>query len=273
MRIVDVYRITNQLDNSTLDVIAARLEARGKHPRVIEMMEDYLEAMQIDNAKDVLDIGCGTGVVSRAIARRHGFSGKVIGIDLSPYLTQAAARLAEAEGVGNRIDFRTGDSHTLGIPDRSLDAVVAHTLLSHVDDPGAVLREIYRILKPGATAAIFDGDFASMTFGSSDPEQGKRDEQTIINAIVTQPRVMRQMPELVLQAGLKLGTSFSYVIADIGEMDYWGPGIESFRKVLPKSGAMSPQQANTWADAMVERSNRGIFFGASNYYSYLATRP
>lgn len=270
MSTIDVYRITNQLDDDTLDVIVSRLETRARHPRVIAMTTEYLDAMRIDEAKDVLDVGCGTGVISRVIARRPNFTGRIIGIDLSPYLTHAAARLADQEGVGHRIEFRTGDSHTLGIPDRSLDAIVAHTLLSHVDDPLAVLREIRRILKPGARVALFDGDFASMTFGSSDPEQGKRDEETIINAIVTQPRVMRQMPELLRQAGLKLTQSFGYVIADVGRMDYWGPGIESFRKVLPKSGAMSVQQANAWADAMIERSNNGMFFGASNYYAYLA---
>ncbi|MSQ58134.1 MAG: methyltransferase domain-containing protein [Betaproteobacteria bacterium] len=273
MGTVDVYRITDRLDQTTLDVLVARLEARGKHPRVIEMISEYLGAMNIDGAQDVLDIGCGTGVVSRAIARRLKFGGRIIGIDLSPYLTHAAARLAEAEGLGHRIDFRTGDSHILGIPERSLDAVVAHTLLSHVDNPGAVLAEIYRILKPGGTAAIFDGDFASMTFASSDPEQGKRDEERIINAIVTQPLVMRQMPELLQQAGFKLEKSFPYVVADIGTMDYWVPGIESFRKVLPKSGAMSQQEADRWADAMVERSNQGTFFGASNFYTYIARRP
>lgn len=270
MSTVDVYRITDQLDKDTLEVIVSRLETRAKHPRAMAMMREYLDAMGIDDAKDVLDVGCGTGVISRAIARRPGFKGKVIGIDLSPYLTHAAARLAAQEGVADRIDFRAGDSHTLGIPDRSLDAVVAHTLLSHVDDPLAVLCEIRRILKPGAPVAIFDGDFASMTFGSSDPMQGKRDEETIINAIVTQPRVMRQMPELLRQAGLTLTQSFGYVVADVGRMDYWGPGIESFRKVLPKSGAMSQAQADAWADGMLERSKQNMFFGASNFYTMLA---
>jgi len=273
MSTVDVYRITDQLDDSTLEILISRLETRGKHPRAAEMTNDYLEAMRIDEAKDVLDIGCGTGVVSRAIARRAGFTGRVIGIDLSPYLTHAAARFARQEGVGDKIEFRTGDSHTLGIPDRSLDAIVAHTLLSHVSDPSAVLSEVFRILKPGSCAAIFDGDFASMTFGSDDVEQGKRDEETIINAIVTQPRVMRQLPELLKQAGLELTKSFCYVIADIGRADYWGPAIQSFVKLLPKAGAMTRAQAEAWGTSMQKRSDEGIFFAASNYYSYVARRP
>lgn len=273
MSTVDVYRITDQLEQETLDIIVERLETRGRHPRALVLIDEYLDAMAIDNAADVLDIGCGTGVISRRIARRPGFRGRVIGIDLSPYLTHTAARLAEAEGVGRRIDFRTGDSHTLGIPEASLDAVVAHTLLSHVQDPAAVVKEIARILKPGGVAALFDGDFASMTFGTSDPGQGTRDDERIVNAIVTQPRVLRQMPEMLHAAGLRQTHCFGHVIADVGTMDYWGPAVESFRKVLPKAGAMTQQEADAWAAAMRERSARGIFFAASNYYSYVAVKP
>ena len=71
MSTVDVYRVTDKLDDLTLDVVVTRLEARGKHPRFIAMMNEYLDAMDIDSAKTVLDIGCGTGVAARAIARRR----------------------------------------------------------------------------------------------------------------------------------------------------------------------------------------------------------
>ena len=75
MSTVDVYRITDQLDEATLEALVNRLEARGKHPRFIEMMQQYLDAMDIDSAGTVLDLGCGTGVASRAIARQEGVCG------------------------------------------------------------------------------------------------------------------------------------------------------------------------------------------------------
>jgi len=81
MGTVDVYRITDELDDATLDVLVTRLEVRGKHPRFGQMMREYFDAMAIDSAGSVLDLGCGTGVASRAIARRAGFSGRVTGID------------------------------------------------------------------------------------------------------------------------------------------------------------------------------------------------
>jgi SAM-dependent methyltransferase len=272
MGTVDVYRITDQLDDPTLDVLVARLEARGKHPRFIAMMQEYLGAMGIDSAASVLDLGCGTGVASRAIARREGFSGRVVGIDRSPYLTAAAKRLAEDEGLGRAVEFRTGDSHSLSLPDGAFDAVVAHTLISHVEDQLAVVKEMARIVKPGGKVGIFDGDFASLTLGTVDPGKGKALDDTIIDALVTNPRVMREMPRLLRAAGLAMVASFAHVVADIGEADFFAPSLRALARLLPKSGAMGETEARAVVDALLKQSDEGTYFGASNFYSYVAMR-
>ena len=110
------------------------------------------------------------------------------------------------------------------------------------------------------------------TFGSADPAQGKADDETIINAIVTNPRVMRQMPELLRDAGLELAASYAYIVADVGKADFWASAMQSFLRLLPKAGAMTDIAARSWVEAMAKRSEEGIFFGASNYYSFVATR-
>lgn len=272
MGTIDVYRITNELDGATLDVMVTRMEERGKHPRFAAMMQEYHDAMAIDSAGSVLDLGCGTGVAARAIARRPGFSGRVTGIDRSQHLVDAASRLAAEEGLEDQVEFRAGDSRSLELRDAEFDAVVAHTLLSHVDDPRSVLRETVRVVKPGATVGIFDGDYASLTFATEDPVEGKAADEAIINAMVTNPRVMRQMPQLLHEAGLKLAAAFSYVVADMGRADFWGSSIKSLEKLLPKAGAMTDSQAAEWAAGMFRRSDRGTFFGASNFYGYVARK-
>jgi ubiquinone/menaquinone biosynthesis C-methylase UbiE len=273
MGTVDVYRITNELDDATLDVLVTRLEARGKHPRFADMMREYLDAMAIDSARSVLDLGCGTGVAARAIACRPAFSGQVTGIDRSPHLIGAATRLAHEDGVGRTVEFRAGDSHTLELRDAEFDAVVAHTLFSHLDDPRSVLREIVRVLKPGGKVGIFDGDYASLTFATDDPAEGKAADEAIISAIVTNPRVMRQMPHLLREAGLQLIAAFPYVLAEPGRADFWDSSIKSLVRLLPKAGAMTDSQAADWAAAMFRRSDEGTFFGACNYYGYIAAKP
>ncbi len=273
MSTLDMYRVTDKLDDTTLAALVTRLEARGQHPRFIAMMNDYLAAMSIPSARSVLDLGCGTGVVARAVATTPGFAGRVTGIDVSPYLIEAATRLAKKEHIDQAVDFRTGDSQALHLADASYDAVIAHTLLSHVESPLAVLKEIFRIVRPGGMVGIFDGDYASMTFENADPTKGKADDEKIIKAIVTNPRVMRQMPQLLREARFDLTNSFSYVVADIGKADFWATAMQSFVRLLPKAGAMTDREANDWADAMFSRSDRGIFFGASNYYSFVVRRP
>ena len=272
MSTTDMYRVTDRLDEDTLAALVARLEARGKHPRFAAMMNEYFAAMGIHSVKRVLDLGCGTGVAARAIAGSPAFSGQVIGIDLSPFLTAEAARLAALESLAGKIEFRVGNSQDLDLPDGSFDAAIAHTLVSHVPDPLSVLKELHRVVRPGGMVGIFDGDYASLTFGSADPAQGKTDDETIIDAIVTNPRVMRQMPELLREARLELVASFAYVVADVGKADFWASAVQSFVRLLPKAGAMSDAAARTWADGMTRRSEEGIFFGASNYYSFVAVR-
>ena len=269
----DPYAVTDSLDDALLQVIVTRLETRGRHPAFEKMLMDYLNAMSIDAAKTVLDMGCGTGVAARTIARRRDFSGRVLGIDLSPTLAQTAARLAADEGLRDRVEFRAGDSRRLDLGEGVFDAVVAHTLLSHVDDPLAVLREAARLVRSGGIIGIFDGDYASMTFGHADAAKGKAYDEAIIGGVVTSPRVMRQMPRLLQAAGLQLVTSFSYVLAEVGKADFWAPAIESFRRLVPKSGIMTEQEADAWAEGLRLDSAAGVFFGASNYYGYVARRP
>jgi ubiquinone/menaquinone biosynthesis C-methylase UbiE len=217
MGAVDPYALTDKLDDSLLQVIVTRLEARGKHPLFAKMLQDYLEAMRIDTAKTVLDMGCGTGVAARGIAQRRAFSGRVLGIDLSASLAATATRLATEEGYGERLEFRTGDTRSLGLADGSFDAVVAHTLLSHVDDPASVIKEAARVVKPGGMIGLFDGDYASISFGNANPEKAKLNDEKLIGAVVTSPRVMRQMPRLLRTAGLQLIASFPYVVAEVAK--------------------------------------------------------
>jgi ubiquinone/menaquinone biosynthesis C-methylase UbiE len=272
MSAMDVFGMTDKLDETMLEVMVTRFEARGRHPFFIKMLQEYLEAMAVDSAKTVLDLGCGTGVAARTIAHRPGFSGKSVGIDLSSYLAEAATRLAEAAGLAGQIEFRTGDCQKLAVPDEEFDVVVAHTLVSHVADPLAVIKEAARVVKPGGRVGIFDGDYASLTFAQEDPAKGQRDDEAIRNGLVANPNIMRQMPRLLQQAGLELVSFFPYVLAEAGKANFWASAIEAYSRLVVKSGMMSESYAADWAAGLTKDSEAGLFFGASNYYSYVAKR-
>ena len=172
----DAMEFINEQDEATLQRFVERLEFRGKDPDVRRLPGGLRRQ---DGARSTrrtsLELGCGTGVVTRALAGRDGFEGRVIGIEQSPVLVEVARRLAAEEGVGDRIEFRVGDIHALDLPDASVDAVVAHTTMSHVTDPRTVLDEAARVLRVGGTFAAFDGDYASWTFGYHDHDIANED--------------------------------------------------------------------------------------------------
>jgi ubiquinone/menaquinone biosynthesis C-methylase UbiE len=141
-----------------------------------------------------------------------------------------------------------------------------------VEDPLFILKEAARVLKSGGVLGIFDGDYASLTFGHADPVKGKAYDEALISAVVTNPRVMRQMPRLLREAGLELVTAFPYVLAEVGRADFWSSAIEAYRRLIPKARVMSQDEADAWAAALRLDSEAGVFFGSSNYYAYVAKR-
>jgi hypothetical protein len=81
---------------------------------------------------------------------------------------------------------------------------------------------------------------------------------------------MRAMPRMLAAAGLGLLWSRGYLVADIGPGDFFAPGITSFRVLLPKAGAMSDAEVKSFADGLDRASAENRFFGASNFYTYIA---
>ncbi len=268
----DPWSKTDQLEEANLASIVQRLESRAKHPQFAGMLLEYLEAMEIDSRETVLDLGCGTGMVSRKIAAREGFSGTVLGIDLSPYLVRAAATFAGEEGLAGALSFQPGDTRSLELEDNRFDAVIAHTLLSHVEDPLSIVMEAARVVKPGGVVGIFDGDFASRTFSQPDSLQSWRDDETINLSMVASPFAMRQMPRYLREAGLRLTACFPNVLAEVGQADFWKESIESNRRLIPQNGVMTQERTEAWATALLDASEAGVFFGAANYYSYVAVK-
>src|SRR5205085_9495715 len=109
-----------------------------------------------------------------------------------------------------------GDAHRLELPDGAFDVVFAHTLLSHVADPVAVLREMARVTRPGGALAVFDGDFASWSWSHPDPALAVAMNEALIATVVANPLLMRQMPRLLRDLGLRLVAAQPNLYAEVG---------------------------------------------------------
>lgn len=107
-----------------------------------------VEAVAARPEDRVLDVACGTGLVSRALVERWGC--RVVGLDQSaPMLGRARAKLAGDPRLAERVTLVEGEAEALPFADGEFDHLTFTYLLRYVDDPAATLAELARVVKPG----------------------------------------------------------------------------------------------------------------------------
>ncbi len=269
----DVFRLAPTMDAAVLQTVAERLEFRATDPGYVALSQAYFEHLPLSPPCRVLALGCGTGVEVRALRRRVSPEVSIVGIDHSSALVERARQETADDGLSANVEYLTGDAHDLPWPDADFDVVTLHTLISHVEDPGRVLAETRRVLRPGGTVAIFDGDYASLTFAHPDPALAVTVEESLKQVMVANPRVMRDLPRLLQDADLDLVSADGAVYADIGTGNFWANAAEAYATLLGRSGLLPVDVVDGWRAEQADANARRAFFGASVYYTYLAQRP
>lgn len=268
----DPHRFINELDGAAIERLIARLESRAKDAVFAKLFDKYAARLALPRCAQVLEIGCGTGSMTRFLARRSDFSGKAFGIDQSRPFIEAAIRFAQDEDVGDRVDFRVGDAHSLDFPSGTFDAVIAHTVISHVTEPTAVLREMARVVRSDGTVAVFDGDYASLTYAFPDHDVGRRMDSALASATFNNPMIMRDLPRLLPELGLRLTAAWGDVVAEIGNGSYFRSFAETYVPYVTAAGMVPAEEAEAWLVAQRQSMENGTFFASCNYYTYLV-RP
>jgi ubiquinone/menaquinone biosynthesis C-methylase UbiE len=269
----DIFRLAPSMDAAVLEAIAARLEFRGTDEGYARRSQAYFARLPLADARRVLALGCGTGVEVRALRRLSGPEVAIVGVDHSPALIDAARRHTADEGLAANVTYQVGDAHHLPDGDGEFDIVTLHTLISHADDPLQVLREARRLVRPGGTVAVFDGDYASLTFAYPDHMLARTIEEKLVQLIVANPRIMRDLPRLLREAGLELAEADATLYADIGSSRFWVAATESYGVLLARSGLLPQELVDDWRAFQARAAADGTFFGASSYYTYLTRRP
>ncbi len=123
-----------------------------KHIGGREATDELLSLCHIENAREVLNVGCGIGISCAYIAKRHGC--RVVGVDISEKMIEWSRQRARQERIEDKVEFRVADILDLPFEDDRFDAVIVESVIAFVDDKARAIRECRRVTRPGGYLAL-----------------------------------------------------------------------------------------------------------------------
>ena len=132
---------------------------------------------KLNAGETVLDLGSGGGIDVLLSARRVGPTGKACGLDMTDEMLALARENQRKSGVGN-VEFLKGEIENIPLPDNSVDVIISNCVINLSADKGKVLREAFRVLKPGGRFAVSD-----VVVRGDVPEQVRRSMEMWVGCI------------------------------------------------------------------------------------------
>lgn len=204
----------------------------------------------------ILDLGCGTGEISRRLAARYPH-GNVVGIDILESNLDFARR--DSKAFGARIEYAQGDAFALGFDDASFDLVVCRHMSQAVPDFQRVLREIDRVLRPGGWLHLLSEDYGMLHMPARefDPDRfWNQNAIAFLASIHCDGRIGRHSPALVEAMGYR-ELAMDYITVDTlrvpratfaGILHAWRDG---YAEVLAQASGRSGDDVRADFNAMI----------------------
>jgi SAM-dependent methyltransferase len=253
--------------------LIAGLEARGGTATQIRLRRRFLRFVPVRPGARVLEVGCGSGVVARDLAAMVGRRGAVVGVDTSRAVLAAARRLCRPVAGHARITLRLGDGNHLPFADGSFDAALGITVILHVAEPGAVVREMARVTRPGGRVALQDQDFGMLAVTHPDRDLTDRILDGVPRHIYEEPYSGRRLPGLLREAGLEQGRLLTDVFQDTTLEPWTRTFLERRAEYAVSFGLVDAAAAQRWLDGFTRLVAAGAFVFTMNYYGAVGVVP
>jgi ubiquinone/menaquinone biosynthesis C-methylase UbiE len=268
MAVSDVWANVSDLEAATQERLADVLETRGADAQQQAMRRAFLDEIGIPMGARVLDVGCGTGVLTRQIAGWKGVA-SVVGVDLAESLLERARRLADDV---ESVSYEQADARALPFDDASFDVVVFDSTLTHVPESERAVEEAYRVLRPSGVLAAFDGDYATTTVALGDHDPLQTCVEAMVASSVTDRWIVRRLPTIMRRSGFEVISSRSHGFVETGEGTYMLTIVDRGVDVLHARGQIGDETAAALKAEARRRVETGTFFGHISYASLVGRK-
>jgi ubiquinone/menaquinone biosynthesis C-methylase UbiE len=218
-----------------------------------------LELMRLTDGLSAIDVGCGIGIDTLAMAELVAPNGRVIGIDSDSGMVEEANRTAEARGLATIVHHVCALASSLPYADDVFDAWHAERVFQHMSalEHGAALNEARRVTRPRGAIVVADTDWGTLSIASSYPWLERR--VAVSQALrLTSGLAGRELFYECLALGLRVRHVEQFALQlDISSVEYLLRGVDI--AMVANGWAYPAQLAAWWAD-LRERAAYGGFY-------------
>jgi ubiquinone/menaquinone biosynthesis C-methylase UbiE len=257
-------------DPSTAADLVAALDEQASLPAIQRLRASAFELLGARLGHRLLEAGCGTGDVTRALAGIVGRDGFVVGVEASSVMLREARRRL---GAGNLpVELRSGDVNDLDDPDGSFDGVMCERVFQHLDRPDLAIAELVRVTRSGGRICVVDTDWGMHAVHGADPAlTAKIVDAWRANA--ANGLAGRRLPSLFAGASVRDTTVIAATITSTDPRRPTLPPFTTMATVAERSGAVAAGAGATWLAQLVDAGRRGEFFWAVTMFAVGGTRP
>lgn len=239
--------------NSDIGKLLACLQFMERLPSFALYKSRSMDLMHPAPGDTAVDLGCGLGFDVQRLAGLTGPAGLAIGVDNSSTLLRAAGRAhANVDGA----EFIQSDIHQLPFEPDSVDSIRVDRVLQHIEDPGKVISEMARVLKPGGRMVCAEPDWFTFVIDSDDlATTGKvigRWRNSFRN-----PAIGRQLLRRVRQEGFRNTSMEGYILLAEGlhaaDIIY---DLSATARMLENEHREDSRIFSSWLDSLVKRDRR-----------------
>ncbi len=242
------------------------LEETSRSDVVRRVADCTFELMSPLAGKSVLEVGCGNGVLLPRLAEAVGSGGRVVGIDHSEAFVAEARARVDTAGFAATVTVQEADAYHLPFLEGTFDTAHCERVLMHLEEPGAALAEMKRVVRPGGWIVAVEPDWAGLRIDHVDPDglhlllvRARRSRQPGIGVTL-----YRRMGELGLVE--RRAVPVVSAVTDFEVLKGYGLTLPPAADSLVADGTLTRTRVDALLSYLEEANAAGRFYGVTGMH-------